>query len=313
MNQKAKKAKNNKNKDKNNKKNINEESDDDEAVFNAAVTQPVEEAEEEEEEPLNANQPLNVVDKDNNDIIKRDSSAISEKEVKAKKSKKKVPLAWAPVAVTEAAEEDGRHINTTVVDSMKALNISSSCAPSLTEEEREARLRSTLFGDEIVPEYNNMSMGGGSKVGDDDVTKSKKGKLSNKDKRRLAKEEEARERQMEYDKAAMIASAAGAQFAVSQSAIDENDPQWQNALDITIPNFSISAHNKELLVNAELSIVHGRRYGLVAPNGAGKSTLLKMIAAKELRVPPRVDFLYVEQEVIADDTSAVDSVLKADK
>ena len=45
----------------------------------------------------------------------------------------------------------------------------------------------------------------------------------------------------------------------------------------------------------------------------GKSTLLKMIAAGELKVPPRVDYLYVEQEVLADDTSAVDAVLKADK
>jgi ATP-binding cassette subfamily F protein 1 len=51
----------------------------------------------------------------------------------------------------------------------------------------------------------------------------------------------------------------------------------------------------------------------VAPNGAGKSTLLKMIASKELKIPPRIDFLYVEQEVVADETSAVDAVLKSDK
>ena len=76
---------------------------------------------------------------------------------------------------------------------------------------------------------------------------------------------------------------------------------------------SISAHNKELLVNAEFNIAHGRRYGLVGANGAGKSTLLKMISAGELKVPPRVDYLYVEQEVMADDTPAVDAVLKADK
>lgn len=37
-----------------------------------------------------------------------------------------------------------------------------------------------------------------------------------------------------------------------------------------------------------------------------------MIAAKELLMPPRVDFLYVEQEVVADDTRAFDAVLKAD-
>jgi ATP-binding cassette subfamily F protein 1 len=51
----------------------------------------------------------------------------------------------------------------------------------------------------------------------------------------------------------------------------------------------------------------------VGPNGKGKSTLLKMIASRDLILPPRVDFLYVEQEVQADDTPAVDAVLKADK
>ncbi|CAM9198842.1 unnamed protein product, partial [Ectocarpus fasciculatus] len=120
-------------------------------------------------------------------------------------------------------------------------------------------------------------------------------------------------KEIKYDRAALQASADGAQFAVSQSVVNPNDPQWLNALDVIIPNFSISAHNKELFYNAELNIAHGRRYGLVGPNGAGKSTLLKMISAGELKVPPRVDYLYVEQEVLADGTRAVDAVLKADK
>jgi len=38
-----------------------------------------------------------------------------------------------------------------------------------------------------------------------------------------------------------------------------------------------------------------------------------MIASGDLVLPPRIDFLYVEQEVVADDTPAVDAVLKADK
>jgi hypothetical protein len=45
-------------------------------------------------------------------------------------------------------------------------------------------------------------------------------------------------------RAALKASAQGAQFSCSQSAVNEADPQWQNALDIKIPDFSISAHNK---------------------------------------------------------------------
>lgn len=127
------------------------------------------------------------------------------------------------------------------------------------------------------------------------------------------KEREAQLRQVEYEKTAAKASAEGAQFACSQTAINENDPQWQNSLDIVIPSFNISAAGKILFKDASLTVAHGRRYGLVGPNGRGKSTLLKMIASKDLVLPPRVDFLYVEQEVVADNTPAVEAVLKADK
>ena len=54
-------------------------------------------------------------------------------------------------------------------------------------------------------------------------------------------------------------SLEGAQFAVSQTAIDENDANWQNALDVKIESFSISAAGKTLFENASLSIVHGER------------------------------------------------------
>lgn len=46
---------------------------------------------------------------------------------------------------------------------------------------------------------------------------------------------------------------------VSQSAVNEEDLQWLNALDIVIPSVTISAHSKELLCNSEVNIVHGRR------------------------------------------------------
>ena len=138
-------------------------------------------------------------------------------------------------------------------------------------------------------------------------------KLSNKERKKLLKAREAEERAAEYEKQAAKASMEGAQFACSQTAVNENDPQWQNSLDINIPSFTISAAGKILFKDAQFNISHGRRYGLVGPNGRGKSTLLKMIASKDLILPPRVDYLYVEQEVGADDTPAVDAVLKADK
>lgn len=44
----------------------------------------------------------------------------------------------------------------------------------------------------------------------------------------------------------------------------------------------------------------------------GKTTLLKHIADRKLAIPPNIDVLLCEQEVIADDTPAIDAVLKAD-
>jgi len=138
-------------------------------------------------------------------------------------------------------------------------------------------------------------------------------KLSNKERKKLVKANEAKARMAEYEVAAAAASEQGAQFACSQTAVSDNDPQWLNSLDCIVPSFNISAAGKVLFQDAALSVIHGRRYGLVGPNGKGKSTLLKMIASKDLKLPPRVDFLYVEQEVSADETRAVDAVLKADK
>jgi ATP-binding cassette subfamily F protein 1 len=44
----------------------------------------------------------------------------------------------------------------------------------------------------------------------------------------------------------------------------------------------------------------------------GKTTLLRHIASRAFAIPPNIDILYCEQEVVADDTPAVDEVLKAD-
>lgn len=44
----------------------------------------------------------------------------------------------------------------------------------------------------------------------------------------------------------------------------------------------------------------------------GKTTLLKHISDRKLAIPPNIDVLLCEQEVMADDTPAIDAVLKAD-
>ncbi|XP_053147823.1 ATP-binding cassette sub-family F member 1 isoform X2 [Hemicordylus capensis] len=132
--------------------------------------------------------------------------------------------------------------------------------------------------------------------------------LSKKEKKKLKKQLEF-ERQVASLKAA---NAAENDFSVSQAEMSSRQAMLENASDIKLEKFSISAHGKELFVNADLFIVAGRRYGLVGPNGKGKTTLLKHIANRALSIPPNIDVLLCEQEVVADETPAVQAVLKAD-
>lgn len=100
---------------------------------------------------------------------------------------------------------------------------------------------------------------------------------------------------------------------MSQAEKSSKSAVLDNQLDIKVENFSISAMGKDLFVNANLYITAGRRYGLVGPNGHGKTTLLRHMANRALTIPGNIDLLYCEQEVQADDTKAIDAVLKADK
>ncbi|XP_038141824.1 ATP-binding cassette sub-family F member 1 [Cyprinodon tularosa] len=132
--------------------------------------------------------------------------------------------------------------------------------------------------------------------------------LSKKEKKKMKKKMEY-QRQVESVRAQ---NALEGDFSVSQAEMSSRQAMLENASDIKLEKFSISAHGKELFVNADLLIVAGRRYGLVGPNGKGKTTLLKHIANRALSIPPNIDVLLCEQEVVADDTPAVQAVLKAD-
>ncbi|KAK6624365.1 ATP-binding cassette sub- F member 1 [Polyplax serrata] len=150
---------------------------------------------------------------------------------------------------------------------------------------------------------------------DQEVPKAKEPeKLSHKERKKLKKQQEY-EKQVELmtKKGGQGHSALGENFTVSLS---EKTPTqlsaFENAVDIKVENFSIAAKGKDLFVNANLLIANGRRYGLVGPNGHGKTTLLRHLSSRVFAIPPNIDILYCEQEVVADDNTAIDTVLKAD-
>jgi len=108
-------------------------------------------------------------------------------------------------------------------------------------------------------------------------------------------------------------SALGDNFTVAQALKTGGAlVQLETAVDIKIDKFSIAAKGKDLFRDAALTIAQGRRYGLVGPNGHGKTTLLRHIGTRSLQIPPNIDVLYCEQEVIATDDSALQTVLMAD-
>ncbi|XP_026144909.1 ATP-binding cassette sub-family F member 1-like isoform X1 [Carassius auratus] len=129
------------------------------------------------------------------------------------------------------------------------------------------------------------------------------------------KEKKKEKKRKEYERQVASLRAQDAiegDFSISQAELSSRQAMLENASDIKLERFSISAHGKELFVNADLLVVAGRRYGLVGPNGKGKTTLLKHIANRALSIPPNIDVLLCEQEVVADNTPAVQAVLKAD-
>ncbi|EDV27423.1 uncharacterized protein TRIADDRAFT_20563, partial [Trichoplax adhaerens] len=101
------------------------------------------------------------------------------------------------------------------------------------------------------------------------------------------------------------------QFSISQQESTTKASVLENASDIKVENFTLSARGKNLLVNASLTVAAKRRYGLVGPNGMGKTTLLNHIAERKLRIPPTIDILLCEQVEIGDEI-AVQAVINSD-
>lgn len=131
--------------------------------------------------------------------------------------------------------------------------------------------------------------------------------LSRKEKKKLQKQAKH-----QAEVAELTANLGQLDSTFSVSKTDKVAKELDNA--IKLDEFSISAAGKPLFVNANLSITFGRRYGLVGPNGHGKTTLLRHIADKKsMGLPMSLDILLCEQEVVADDTPAVQAVMKADK
>ncbi|XP_034234871.1 ATP-binding cassette sub-family F member 1 [Thrips palmi] len=246
---------------------------------------------------------------------------------KGKKAKAKVKSDNDSLSEEEEEEEEDEEPVKKPAGLTKFKGTSAKRSSSEGEEEDEVisrKLSKVSFKDEepvktsVVTDEGNESAEDGSKTMNadksDESGKPAEKKMTSKEKKKLKKK-------MEYEKQMEVLTTKGGQghsdlnenFTVSQAQKSAGQiAALENAVDIKVENFSISAKGNDLFVNANLLIAHGRRYGLVGPNGHGKTTLLRHIAARKFAIPPNIDILYCEQEVVAEDASAVDVVLKAD-
>ncbi|XP_048376216.1 ATP-binding cassette sub-family F member 1 isoform X2 [Stegostoma tigrinum] len=210
------------------------------------------------------------------------------KKVEKSKAKQKPVNAFAALEMEEELEED------------QELEV---------ENEKDiSQAKGSKGNSKVKIEASEDEMEMDEKAAEEKTPDDKYANMSKKEKKKLKKQIEF-QRQVDVLKSS---NDAEGDFSVSQAEKSSRQAMLENASDIKLERFSISAHGKELFINADLFIVAGRRYGLVGPNGKGKTTLLKHIQNRVLNIPPNIDVLLCEQEVRADDTAAVDAVLKAD-
>lgn len=89
-----------------------------------------------------------------------------------------------------------------------------------------------------------------------------------------------------------------------------------NHADVHLRGFNLpnkKGSGADLLVDAQLTLSRGRRYGLMGRNGCGKTTLMELVASRKIKgIPRNMTMLLVRQEIVGNHLTPVECVLKSD-
>ncbi|KAI0244743.1 ATP-binding cassette, regulator of translational elongation [Massospora cicadina] len=130
--------------------------------------------------------------------------------------------------------------------------------------------------------------------------------------KKIAEKMLKRERRTNYEASRLLNQKPADLDVLAVNPILDYTTTKGKAKDVKVEKFDISFAGKRILTDASITLAYGRRYGLIGRNGIGKSTLLRTISRREISIPDHVSILHVEQEIVGDDTPALQSVLRAD-
>jgi len=83
--------------------------------------------------------------------------------------------------------------------------------------------------------------------------------------------------------------------------------------DLVLENITLNYGDNVLLNGTDLKLIYGHRYGLIGRNGIGKSSLMTAIAKRQFEnFPKDLQVFMVEQEIVPDQKSALQTVLEVD-
>lgn len=141
-----------------------------------------------------------------------------------------------------------------------------------------------------------------------------KKKLEKAERKIKAKQDKKVMKNVEYEASKLITKPEENydEFYMAVNPLQLGQSSAGKSKDIKVDNVDVSIAGKRILSDTSLTLAYGRRYGLVGQNGIGKSTLLRALSRRELPVPKHITILHVEQEIMGDDTPALQAVLDAD-
>ncbi|XP_062221437.1 ABC transporter F family member 3 [Phragmites australis] len=137
--------------------------------------------------------------------------------------------------------------------------------------------------------------------------------LSSRDKAKIERKKRKDERQREAQYQMHVAEMESLRAGMPPVYVNHSNDGGPAVRDIHMENFNVTVGGRDLIQEVTITLAFGRHYGLVGRNGTGKTSFLRAMAMHAIDgIPKNCQILHVEQEVVGDDTTALQCVLNAD-